>query len=432
MSNYSYVAVDAQGAEMRGMVEVADQSEAIRRIRQMGLFPTRVKAEAERKRSVRNAEPADRSNERSGRRWLGCFGGMVKSSALAVFTRQLATLLEAGLPLLRGLRILQEQEENRVLKRILGEMSLSIEEGDSLADAMGAHSKVFSRLYVNMVRAGEVAGAVEVTLRRLAEFMEKAERIKGRVKAALFYPCSVLVVALGILGLLMGFVVPRFRLIFDGLFEGAALPAFTVFVFNLSQAVQQHLLAMLIGAATFGICLTLMVRTTWGRWIFDRVKLAMPVVGSLCQKSAISRLARTLGTLMGNGVPILQALTIVKETAGNVIFAGVIGTLHERVKEGEPMAPTLKASPLFPAMIAGMVDVGEQTGALPDMFMKIADTYDEQVDNAATGLTALLEPILIVLLAVIVGSIVIAIFLPIIRAPGLIDPGGGARPGLMM
>lgn len=423
MSNYSYVAVDAQGAEMRGMVEVADQSEAIRRIREMGLFPTRVKPAAPHKRAVPRAEPRTRFGQ--NRRWRFVWFGRVKTSVLAVFTRQLATLLEAGLPLLRGLRILEEQEENRTLKRILGEISLAIEAGDSLAEAMAAHPIVFNRLYVNMVKAGEAGGAVDVTLKRLAEFMEKAERIKGRVKTALFYPCSVLLVAVGILGLLMAFVVPRFRTTFDGLFQGAPLPAFTVFVFNLSQAVQRHLPMMLVGAAATGVSLALLVRTTWGRWLFDRVKVAMPVLGALWRKAAISRLARTLGTLLANGVPILQALTIVKETAGNVLYAGVMATLHDRVKEGEPMAPTLKECPLFPAMIAGMVDVGEQTGALPDMFLKIADTYEEQVDNAATGLTALLEPILILLLAVIVGSIVIAIFLPIIRATDFLDPGGG-------
>jgi type IV pilus assembly protein PilC len=411
MTNYSYVAIDPRGFETRGSLEVADQSEAIKRIKEMGLFPTKVLAA--RQRRARSAAARPKTNQ--PRRLFLPLAGTVKGRSLTTFTRQLATLVEAGMPLLRALRTLQEQEASPALKRTIGQLSDSIEGGSSLAEAVAVHPRVFNSLYLNMVRAGELSGALELTLRRLAEFMEKAQRIKGKIKAALFYPASVLVVALGILVVLMVFVVPRFKAVFDGLLNGTPLPAFTLFVFKLSEVVKNHCLvtAFVLAAATTAFLLTL--RTTWGRWTFDQFKLAMPVLGPLFRKVAISRFARTLGTLAGNGVPILQALTIARDTAGNVVFSRLISLVHENVKQGEPIAPTLKASRVFPVMVAGMVDVGEQTGALPDMLGRVADTYDEEVDNAASAMTALLEPILIVFLAFIVGSIVIAMFLPLIK-----------------
>jgi len=423
MSNYAYVAVNSQGVETRGTLDVPDQSEAVRRIREMGLFPTKLIAATERiGRRVRlgtnKAVPA-RAVSWPWRR------GRVKPARLAIFTRQLATLIEAGMPLLRSLRLLQEQEENRVLKRITGELAQSIENGSSFSEAVSAHPRVFNRLYGSLVKAGEIGGALELTLKRLTEFMEKAQRIKGKVKAAMYYPCAVLVVASGILVLLLTFVVPRFKAVFEGLTNGGPLPAFTVFVFRISESLEHHaLMAAMMVAALAGLFL-LALQTTWGRWTFDRFKLAMPLLGSLFRKAAISRFTRTLSTLIGSGVPVLQALTIVRDTAGNVILAKVISDVHEQVKQGEPIAPTLKGSNLFPAMVAGMVDVGEQTGALPEMLAKIADGCDEEVDNAAAALTSLLEPIMIVMLAIIVGSIVIAIFLPLVH----LDPGPPADRG---
>jgi type IV pilus assembly protein PilC len=320
------------------------------------------------------------------------------------------------MPLLRGLRILNEQEENRTLKRVVGKISIEIENGSSLAEALSLHPKIFNRLYVNMVKAGEIGGALETTLARLADFMEKAEKIKGKVKAAMFYPGAVLVVAFGILTVLMAFVVPRFQQVFEGLLEGRPLPAFSRLVFKISDVITHQLWVGPVLVAGFGLLFMVLLQTTWGRWSFDRFKLTLPVLGSLFRKAAISRFSRTLGTLISNGVPILQSLLIVKETTGNVAVGQLVSLLHENVKQGDPLAPTLRASNLFPAMVAGMVDVGEQTGALPEMLLKIADTYDTEVDSAASALTSLLEPIMIVFLAVIVGSIVIAMFLPIVAA----------------
>jgi type IV pilus assembly protein PilC len=415
MSNYSYVAVDPLGTERRGTLEVPDQGEALRRIKEMGLFPTKVFGAREDKPLTRRTRP--KPHAKSLAIPLFALNGRVKSGSLCVFTRQLATLVEAGMPLLRGLRVLEEQEESRALRRVINDLALSIESGSSLGEAVAMHPRVFNRLYVNMVKAGEISGALEVTLRRLAEFMEKARKIKGKVKAAMFYPCAVLVVAIGILVLLMAFVVPRFQAVFEGLFEGRPLPAFTRFVMSISEVVQHHFLlgaSLLVGSCmAFGLAL----QTHWGRWTFDRMKLVMPAIGPVFRKLAISRFSRTLGTLVSSGVPILQALTIVKETAGNVVIRKVVSTVHDRVKEGDPIAPTLKASGVFPAMVAGMVDVGEQTGALPEMLMKIADNYEDEVDNSVNAMTSLLEPVMIVFLAVVVGGIVVAIFLPLVQGP---------------
>ena len=414
MSNYSYVAVDPRGIEMRGTLEVPDQNEALRRIKDMGLFPTRLFEERKLSKPPKNKPGRVIPVGKSLETLLPPFCRRVKPAVLTVFTRQLATLMEAGMPLLRGLRILEQQEETPVLKRVIGGLAESIESGNSLAEAVAAHPRVFNALYHNMVRAGEISGALEITLKRLAEFMEKAQRIKGKIKAAMFYPCSVLFVAGVILTVLMVYVVPRFKQVFEGLTNGRSLPPFSMFVFQLSEAVKNHLLLAALVVIGFCVAFGALVQTKWGRYVVDRLKLAAPVLGPLFRKVAISRFARTLGTLVGSGVPILQALTIVKETAGNVVVGRIISKVHEDVKQGEPIAPTLKASRIFPLMVAGMVDVGEQTGALPEMLMKVADNFDDEVDNAASALTSLLEPVMIVFLAVIVGSIVIAMFLPLI------------------
>ena len=427
MSNYSYEAVDAGGLKIEGKLEVVDQTEAIRRVKEMGLFPVRIVEARAGKRGTRNAE---RGKGRSDGRGLKVeikvpfLSGRVKMGVLAVFTRQLATLIEAGMPLLRGLRILREQEESPALQKILDSISGQIEGGGSLSEALAAHPKVFNGLYINMVKAGELSGALEITLRRLADFMEKAEKIKGKVKAAMFYPVSVLVVAAGILTLMMVYIIPKFREVFDGF--NMRLPGITVFVLGLSTAIQKHFLWMLGGVVAVWIGFLFFRRTVSGRRVLDQLKLTMPVLGPVFRKLAISRFARTLGTLLCNGVPILQALNIVKETTGNVVVSRVISNVHDSVKEGETIALPLKASGVFPAMVAGMVDIGEQTGALPDMLMKVADNYDDQVDNAVTSMTSLLEPIMLVFLAVVVGGIVIAMFLPIMK---LIDQGFGTAGG---
>ena len=420
MPRYNYVALDARGNESKGSIEVGSQNEAIGRVKEMGLFPTKIsEADKEDKSAAKKTKAKTTAKPKSGKKGgmnlnikIPGLGGGVKPKVLTTFTRQLATLVDAGLPLLRGLRVLEKQERNANLKGILGQLSTSIEGGSTFSEALAQHPKVFNRLFVNMVKAGELGGVLEVVLKRLAEFSEKAQKIKGKVKAALFYPVAVLIVAVGIMILLMCFVVPKFKDVFSGM--GFKLPWFTTFVMNTSDFIRYHILWTMGGLAVFVVLFQLFIRTKFGRLFWDKTKLKLPPTGPVVTKVSISRFTRTLGTLVSSGVPILQALTIVKETAGNVIIANAVAQVHESVKEGETITAPLEASGAFPPMVVSMVDVGEQTGALPEMLLKIADNYDEEVDNAVAAMTSLLEPIMIVFLALIVGSIVIAMFLPLI------------------
>jgi len=420
MPRYNYVALDRSGNETKGTIECGSQNEAIGRVKDMQLFPTKItEAEKEDKGAAKKAK-APAKAKAAGRKGGGVnlniripgLGGGVKPKVLTTFTRQLATLVDAGLPLLRGLRVLEKQERNANLKSILGQLATSIEGGSTFSEALAQHPKVFNRLFVNMVKAGELGGVLEVVLKRLAEFSEKAQKIKGKVKAALFYPAAVLIVAVGIMILLMTFVVPKFKDVFGGM--GITLPGFTVFVLAVSDIIRNNILGTMGALAVVVVLFLLFIKTKFGRRNWDKFKLIMPPTGQVVSKVSISRFTRTLGTLVSSGVPILQALTIVRETAGNVIIANAVAKIHESVKEGETITAPLEASRVFPPMVVSMVDVGEQTGALPEMLLKIADNYDEEVDNAVAAMTSLLEPIMIVFLAVIVGSIVIAMFLPLI------------------
>jgi len=420
MPKYSYVALDAHGKETKGTIEVASQNEAIGRVKEMGFFPTKI-VEAEKTQDKAARKKAKTGGHRPGGKKKGALdiqikipglSGRVKPKVLTTFTRQLATLVDAGLPLLRGLRVLEKQERNATLRGILGELALAIEGGSTFSEALAQHPKIFNRLFVNMVKAGELGGVLEVVLKRLAEFSEKAQKIKGKVKSAMFYPVAVLIVASGILILLLTFVIPRFQGVFEGM--GVKMPKFTLFVLAVSAAVKSHFVRTATFVAVFVVLFLLLIRTKIGRRIWDKFKLKVPVLGPVISKVAIARFTRTLGTLISSGVPILQALTIVKETAGNVIIANAVAGVHESVKEGETITAPLEGSGVFPPMVVSMVDVGEQTGALPEMLLRIADNYDEEVDNAVSAMTSLLEPIMIIFLAVIVGSIVIAMFLPLI------------------
>ncbi|MCS1409880.1 MAG: Type II secretion system protein F [Verrucomicrobia subdivision 3 bacterium] len=421
MPKFNYVAMDSRGKETKGDLNVGSQNEAISRLKEMGFFPTKVTEAA-------NAKGKKAANKKSGKKKAGSIniqipglGGKVKPKVLTTFTRQLATLVDAGLPLLRGLRVLAKQEKNATLKRIIGDLGDSIEGGSTFSEGLAQHPKVFNKLFINMVKAGEMGGVLEVVLNRLAEFMEKAQKIKGKVIAAMFYPTAVITIAIGILILMMVIIVPKFKQIYTDMLEGKPLPAFTQFVLNISETVSSNFLQTgAIVILTF-IVLKLLTKTKWGRWVWDKIKLKFPVLGPVVSKVAISRFTRTLGTLVSSGVPILQALTIVRETAGNVIVGNAVTSVHESVKEGETITAPLDQSKVFPPMVISMVDVGEQTGALPEMLMRIADSYDEEVDNAVAAMTSLLEPIMIVFLAVVVGSIVIALFLPLIS---LIDQLG--------
>ena len=417
MSKFQYVASDSRGHETRGIIEAIDLNRAVGRIREMKLFPTKVVEDKGLRRDASSSrrDPRGKAGALNFQINIPGLSGRVGSKVLTHFTRQLATLVQAGLPLLRGLRAIQDQESNANLRHVIADLITSIEEGSTFSDALALHPRVFNRLFINMVKAGEVGGVLEVVLRRLSDFMDKAQKIKGKVVAAMFYPCAVIVVATGIMALLMLYVIPKFKEVFTGSLVGnRPLPAFTQLVLAISDAIRDHILFAALAAVAGFILFRLIVRTGTGRRLFDQFKLKMPIVGPVISKVAISRFTRTLGTLVSSGVPILQALTIVKETAGNVIIAKAVADVHESVKEGETITAPLGASRVFPSTVISMVDVGEQTGALPEMLMKIAVSYDEEVDNAVTSMTSLLEPIMIVFLAVIVGSIVIAMFLPLL------------------
>jgi type IV pilus assembly protein PilC len=438
MPKFSYVAMDSRGKETKGTLEVASQNEAITRVKEMGYFPTKIvevdktKEKGDNKKVKAAARPSAKGKKGGAMNFqikIPGLSGRVKAKVLTTFTRQLATLVDAGLPLLRGLRVLEKQEKNVTLKNIIGELSLAIEGGSTFSEGLAQHPKVFNRLYVNMVKAGELGGVLEVVLNRLSEFMEKAQKIKGKVIAAMFYPVAVMVVAVVIMTVLMIWVIPQFEEVFKGMLSGEQLPAFTRLVLGTSRAIKNHFLVTAGCIAVVVIIFMLIIRTKVGRRVFDKIKLKMPVLGPVVSKVAISRFTRTLGTLVSSGVPILQALTIVKETSGNVIVGNAVSAVHESVKEGETITAPLEASGVFPPMVISMVDVGEQTGALPEMLLKIADNYDEEVDNAVAAMTSLLEPIMIVILAVIVGSIVIAMFLPLIALMNGIDANDSGKKG---
>lgn len=426
MATFQYEAVNTSGKTEKGELPAASQAEALARLQEMGLAPTKVeKAKAATKKTKR------RKGKKGAKKGIGQMqlsipgmGGRVKEKILTIFTRQLAQLTSAGLPLLTGLKVLEKQEKDPTLKRILGELSEVIEGGGTFSEGLAQHPKAFNKLFVSMVKAGELGGVLEVVLDRLAMFMEKAMKIKGKVKAAMFYPIAVLVVAVVIMGILLVFVIPKFKDVFADMLGKDGLPDFTEFVLSISDTVRLNAMGTLCGAFACFFTFSMIGRTNFGRYILDKMSLLFPVIGPVVERVAIARFARTLGTLINSGVPILSALNIVKDTSGNLVVARAVQDVHDSVKEGETIVAPLDASRVFPPMVISMVDVGEKTGDMPQMLEKIADTYDEEVDRAVESLTSLIEPIMIVFLAVIVGGIVIAMFLPLIV---MIESLGGAE-----
>jgi len=417
---FKYVALDAKGKETEGVLDAASQAEAVALIRGKGFFPTKVSelgAEGGARRKtpaakVQAARPAQGLRRQIRLPW---FLNRVKAKQLMVFTRQLATLTDAGLPLLRGLRILLQQEKHPALREALNGMGEAVEGGSTFSEALAMYPRIFDPLFINMVKAGEAGGVLETVLLRLADFMEKAERIKRKVKSAMVYPIVVLLAAIGILVFMLVKVIPQFAAIFQDLLTGAKLPKLTQFVINVSNAIRQRGLYVLGAIVVLVIALKLFRRTAPGRYALDKFKLKMPLFGPLFLKTAIARFSRTLGTLMSSGVPVLQALNIVRDTSGNAVIERAIQNIHDSVKEGDTMTMPMEASGVFPSMVVSMVDVGEETGALPEMLTRIGDNYDEEVDAAVEGLTSVIEPVMIILLAIIIGTIVIAMFVPLIE-----------------
>ena len=416
MPRYSYVALDSRGQESTGVIEAESQNDAVGQLRQSGFFPKTIVEEGKgpkaKTKSPVKAAKAPRKDIKINIPFLQ--RKTIKPKSMMIFTRQLATLIDAGLPLLRGLTVLAKQEPDPVLKGVTMTLAESVQGGSTFSESLAGHPLIFNKLYVNMVKAGELGGVLELVLLRLAEFQEKAQKVKNKVVAAMFYPVIVLVIAILIVAFLLVFIVPKFQQIFNDMLGGKPLPEITQFVMGASDLVKYNWYYIIGFLVVVIIGYRILASTKKGIMILDAVKLKAPVIGDLSRKSAISRFTRTLGTLVTSGVPILQALNITRETAGNMVIADAISKVHDSVKEGESIVQPLEASGVFPPMVISMIDVGEETGQLPEMLLKVAEVYDDEVDNAVEGMTSLLEPIMIVFLAVIVGTIVVALFLPLV------------------
>jgi len=440
MATFQYIAKDAEGNETRGQVEAADRTAAIAAVRAMGLLPTAMgevrsssSPSADQKKTNRKGPPSPSGGKKKtglnmeiNIRLPKFLQGRIKTKILTQFTRQLATLVNAGLPLMRSIDVLKRQMKDAQLREALEGISETISAGGTFSESLTAYPKIFDNLYINMVKAGEAGGVLEVVLARLAEFAEKADKIKNKVKGAMIYPIVVLVAAVGITAFLLVTVIPKFKQVFNDMLGGEALPSVTQFVIDMSEYVQHNGLTVAVIFIGVIVLLKLLGKTEKGAYIFDVLKLRMPVTGTLVQRTAVSRLTRTLGTLLSSGVPILQALVIVRETSGNRVIAKAIQSVHDAVKEGEGVTQPLSQCWVFPPMVISMVEVGEETGALAEMLTRIADTYDDEVDNAVAGMTAAIEPALIIVLAVIVGTIVVAMFLPMIKIISSVSGGSGS------
>lgn len=404
MPVFVFEALDSQGKEFTSEIEAPSTEEATKKIRGMGYIPTNVRLKKEK---AKKAGPA-----RRGKKKTTLAFGKVKTKHLTTFTRQLATLQDAGLPIVRSLRILEEQQKPGVLKNALIEVAEDVEGGMTLSQAMEKHPKVFDRLYTNMVKAGETGGVLDTILERLAVFMEKAQKIKKQVISSMIYPAAVISVAGLILALIMTFIVPKFKAMFEDM--GVTLPMLTQLLITVSNILKDYW--YLLPGVPFGfyVLYRLICLSKAGRYALDYAKMKLPIFGQIISKSTVSRFARTFGTLLASGVPILDALSIVRQATGNAVFERALNKLHDAIREGENIAPPLAATGVCDHMVTSMIEVGEETGELDKMLVKIADTYDEDVDALVGGMMSLIEPLLIVGLGMAVGFIVVSLFLPLV------------------
>ena len=415
MPAYNYIAMDAKGREQKGKINAPNEEAVANELRRKGMFPTSIRAAVKTK--------AAKTKRSGGGLNINLGSSNINRKDLTIVTRQLAILLDAGLPLIRSLHTLERQAKSPAVRIVLGKTAETVEGGATFAEALSQHPKSFDKLFLNMVRAGEASGAMETILDRLAGFMEKAARISGKVKSAMIYPAVILSISLLAVVGLMIFIVPNFSKIFSDLLgPNEPLPGPTLLIIGISETLVSRWYYYLGGVVGIVVLYKIIAASPAGKWGIDWVKYNMPLFGPIISKSAISRFGRTLGTLMSSGVPVLNSLAIVKETSGNDVVATAIQKVHDAVKEGEGIAGPLNDTKIFPPMVISMVEVGEETGKLPEMLEKIADTYDEEVDNSVSALTSLIEPLMIVGLAGIVGSIVIALFMPLVR---IIEKMGG-------
>jgi len=412
MAIFQFEAMTASGEEVKDEIEASSSEDAAIKIRNLGYFPTKIREKSGRARK----KAAGRSGKASGKTFAI---GRVRPKQLTTFTRQLSTLQDAGLPIVRSIKILEGQMKPGVLKNTLIDVTEDIEGGATLSEAMGKHPRAFDRLYVNMVKAGETGGVLDTILQRLADFREKSQQLKRKVITALVYPVAVITFAAAILSFIMIKIIPQFKDIFTSM--EVELPEITVKLIAFSDFMVHDWPVMLAIPIAAYIVYRIIRIPRIGRLITDWIKMKIPIFGSIINKSVISRFARTLGTLIASGVPILEALNIVRETAGNEVVARAIGKVHDSIREGESIAEPLRQSRVCDEMVVNMVDVGEETGDLDRMLMKVADAYDDEVDALVAGLMSLLEPVIVIVLGLVVGTIVIALFLPLVK---LIDTLG--------
>jgi type IV pilus assembly protein PilC len=400
MALFEYKALDKTGKEIKGSGEAESEEAIVERLRGMGYFPTEVS-------EVRQKVGQLDLNE------LPIFKqifGRVRFKDITVFTRQLATLIEAGLPLLRALNILEEQCESTQLKSILRDIGEEIEGGSTLSEGFAKYPRVFTKLYINMIRAGEIGGVLEAVLIRIAAFLEKQQMLKAKVRSALMYPIAVSIMAAVIVSLILIFIVPRFEDIYSQL--GGDLPFMTQILVEASDIIMNRWYLVIAAVIIIIVAYRMINKTSQGKFVFDTVKLKFPMLGTLVNKVAIANFARTLSTLINSGVPILQALEIVKDTSGNEVVARAMVEVHDSIREGESIHEPLSRYPVFPPLVVHMIAVGEETGAIDQMLTKVAEAYELEVDTTVDGLTSLIEPLLIIGLGVVIGFIVIALYLP--------------------
>jgi len=421
MPTYQYEALNSAGKPQKGTIEAGSSEEAIQRIKGQGFFPTSVREQKVKGKGAETGEAQVRKTKKKKSGEISINIGGVSKKHLTTFTRQLSTLQDAGLPLLRSLQILEQQQKPGKLKSILGDVCEDVEAGTTLSDAMAKHPKAFDRLYSKMVNAGEIGGVLDVILQRLAEFMEKSMRLRRRIIGAMIYPVVVISIAVLILTGIMVFVIPKFQEIFEEF--GVELPAVTIFLINTSlwAAGTLHEDQTVPGAIwilgspiIFWLFLKLVRKTGPGRAITDHIRIRIPAIGPLIKKTAVARFTRTLGTLISAGVPILEAIMITRDTSGNYVFEKALTEVHDSIREGETFAEPLRQAKVCDPIVVNMIDVGEETGDLDVMLMKIADNYDEEVDVAVQSLVRLIEPLLVVVLGGIIGTIVIALFMPLV------------------
>src|SRR5438034_6157388 len=409
MPTFKFEAMDTTGGEVKDSVDAISEEEAQQKIRQMGYFVTKI-TEIQTGKGKGKGKGAKQPGKRK-KGQVFTIGG-VSSKALCTFTRQFSTLQDAGLPVLRSLKILEHQMKPGVLKNALIDVVDDVESGSSLSEAFGKHPKCFDRLYVNMVKAGEAGGALETILQRLADFKEKSQSLKRRITGAMIYPVVVILVAVSILTFIMLYIIPKFEKIFKEF--GMTLPWLTEQLMAVSRWFGKYWYVLPLFPLALWLLLKLIRLNKTGAYVLDRIKLWVPVMGMIIEKTIVARTMRTLGTLVSSGVPILEALSITKETCTNAVFERCYQRVYESIREGDTIAQPLKESRLVDDMVVNMIDVGEETGDLDTMPYKVADVYDEEVNALAESLITLLQPVMIVVLGVIIGTIVIALFMPLL------------------